>query len=92
MLHATCYSCTFYWWGNNTHYGWTTCTHSQRQQAEGEYVYNTAGPTFPNVFIVRFAKKRYICSANTETLQEPKSEVTENERHNKNTSEVHWGG
>ena len=47
---------------------------------------------FPNVFIVRFAKKRYICSANTETLQEPKSEVTENERHNKNTSEVHRGG
>ena len=47
---------------------------------------------FFQMFIVRFQKKRYICSANTETLQEPKSEVTENERHNKNTSEVHGGG
>ena len=47
---------------------------------------------FFQMFIVRFQKKRYICSDNTETLQEPKSEVTENERHNKNTSEVNGGG
>ncbi|OYP64202.1 hypothetical protein CIL02_00360 [Prevotella sp. P3-122] len=38
---------------------------------------------FFQMFIVRFQKKRYICSANTETLQEPKSEVTENKTHKK---------
>ena len=40
MLHATCYNATVapFIGGNNTHYGWTTCMHSQRQRAEGEYV------------------------------------------------------
>ena len=53
MLHATCYNATVapFIGGNNTHYGWTTCMHSQRQRAEGEYVCNTAGQLFPNVLL-----------------------------------------
>ena len=35
------------------------------------------------MFYCPFPKKRCICSANTETLQEPKSEVTENKTHKK---------
>ena len=92
MLHvANVACCNSHGWGkpcvgNNTHYGGglTVRIVSVSELKESPFVIPRAN--FSLMFYCPFPKKRYICSANTETLQEPKSEVTENERHNKNTS------
>ena len=61
MLHATCYNATVapFIGGNNTHYGWTTCTHSQRQRAEGEY-FVIPRANFFLMFYCPFRKKNAI--------------------------------
>ena len=44
---------------NNIHYWGTTCTHCQRQRAEGEYVCNTVDQLF-QMFLLSVSQKNAI--------------------------------